>query len=247
MAMLLLKTEGEDTHLQDRGQPACGESGGFTLLELMVSIAIIGIIILIITGAMRLGFRSVNAGEKKIESLERIRSSLSIMGYQIQSEIPLIINDNGTKKYSFSGDKTSIQFPTNYSIWGGEKGYVTVTYSVDTDIRGKKTLYASESMVGLSGGGETKLLDAFDDISFEYFHKDPTMEQGEWVEQWTDDNSLPEKIRIHLLYGFRDLSITIPMRVKGSAAQLPQSAPGATPSPPPATQPVPAQTPFGPT
>ena len=243
-AMLFDKTDSEDVRLADNGRLA-GRTAGFTLLELMVSIAIIGIIILIITGAMRLGFRSVNAGERKIESLERIRSSLALIGYQIQSAMPLIITDNDTKKYSFTGEKTSLQFPTNYSIWGGEKGYVTVTYSIDSDNRGKKTLYASESMIGLSGAGETKLLEAFDDISFEYFYKDPTMEEGEWVEQWTDENSMPEKIRVRLLYGARDLSIIIPMRVKASTPPT-QAAPGSTTPLTPATQPTPVKKPFGP-
>jgi general secretion pathway protein J len=62
---------------------------GLTLLELIISITIIGIIILIITGAMQLSFRSVESGEKKIEALERMRSSLAVIDSQIQSEIPL--------------------------------------------------------------------------------------------------------------------------------------------------------------
>src|SRR3989337_1653647 len=59
-------------------------SAGFTLLDLIISITIIGIMVLIIAGATRLGFRSVDAGEKKIESLERMRSSLSLISSQIQ-------------------------------------------------------------------------------------------------------------------------------------------------------------------
>src|SRR3989304_6144706 len=52
-------------------QKLLNKSYGFTLLELLISIVMLGIMILIVTGAMRLGFRSVDAGEKKAESLER--------------------------------------------------------------------------------------------------------------------------------------------------------------------------------
>ncbi|MEW6416514.1 MAG: prepilin-type N-terminal cleavage/methylation domain-containing protein [Nitrospirota bacterium] len=193
---------------------------GFTLLELTISISIIGIIILIIAGAMRLGARSVASGEKKIESLERIRTSLNIIDSQIQSEIPLTYYDEeGGRKYYFKGDREFMQFPTNYSIWGGEKGYVIVTYKVESGDYGKKALYASENIVGIEDGRETKLLDAFDGIYFEYFYKDPTEEEGEWVEQWTDDVNIPEKVRLHLVEGTRDLSMIIPFRTRGSLAQ----------------------------
>jgi len=192
---------------------------GFTLLELTISIALIGIIVLIVVGAMRLGLRSVDSGEKKIETLERMRSSLNIIDSQIQSEIPLTYDDEGVKKYYFIGNKELLQFTTNYSIWSGQKGYVIVTYRVASDNSGKQVLYASENVVGLNNSREVKLSGIFDKIYFEYFYKGPTEEEGKWVEQWTDDVNIPEKIRLHLVEGTKDLTMIILMRVKGSLTQ----------------------------
>jgi prepilin-type N-terminal cleavage/methylation domain-containing protein len=192
---------------------------GFTLLELIVSFAIIGIIILIIIGAMRLGLRSVNSGEKRMASLERFRTSLNIIDSQIQSEIPLTYVEDVNTKYYFKGEREFMQFSTNYSIWGGEKGYVIVTYMVEPGENGKQVLYASENLVGLDAKRDTKLFDNFEEIYFEYFFKDPTEEEGEWVEQWTDDVNIPEKVRLHLIEGTRDLSIIIPFRARGSLSQ----------------------------
>jgi general secretion pathway protein J len=189
---------------------------GFTLLELMISIVLLVIIIVILVGAMRLGFRSVDSGEKKIESLERMRASFNIIDSQIQSQIPLTYDEEGVRKYYFTGEKDSLQFATNYSIWGGQKGYVIVTYRVSSEGSGKPVLYASENIVGVEGSRETKLLDAFDNIYFEYFYKDPTAEEGNWVEQWTDSSTIPEKIKVHLITGERDLSIIIPVRIRQS-------------------------------
>lgn len=202
------------------------EDYGFTLLELMISLVLLVIIIVIIVGAMRLGFRSVDAGEKKIESLERIRASFNIMDSQIQSQIPLSYDEEGIKKYYFIGEKDSLQFSTNYSIWGGQKGYVIVTYRVSSEGNGKPVLYASENIVGIEGSRETKLLDAFDDIYFEYFYKDPTEEAGNWVEQWTDSSTIPEKIKVHLVTGAKDLSLILPVRIRKS--MMPSSIPAST-------------------
>ena len=102
-----------------------GKDAGFTLLELTISIMLIGIIVLIIVGAMRLGMRSVEAGERRIDTFERSQSSLNIIDSQIQSFVPLTyVSEDGTNKYYFSGERESMQFSTNYSIWGGERGYV---------------------------------------------------------------------------------------------------------------------------
>ncbi len=209
-----------------RGKVVLRWDCGFTLLELIISIGILGIIILITAGAMRLGARSIASGEKKIESLERIRTSLNIIDSQIQSEIPLTYDEEGVRKYYFKGEREFMQFPTNYSIWGGEKGYVIVTYKVESGDYGKQALFASENIVGIEDGRETKLLDAFDGIYFEYFYKDPTEEEGEWIEQWTDDVNTPEKVRLHLIEGTKDLSMTIPFRTRGSLTQIPLGSTG---------------------
>jgi len=192
---------------------------GFTLLELLISILILGIIILIVAGAMRLGFRSVDAGEKKAESLERFMSSLNIIDSQIQSLLPLTSNEEGTVNSNFTGSRESLQFSSNYSIWGVQKGYVTVSYDVSSEDTGKPVLYATENIMGTEDSRETKLLNSFDEIYFDYFYKDPTEEEGKWVEEWTDAANLPEKIRLHLVAGQRDLSLIIPVRVRQSNVQ----------------------------
>ncbi len=195
-------------------------SGGFTLLELLISITLLGIIILIVTGATRLGFRSVDSGERKVESLERMRTSLNIIESQIQSEIPLTYTeDDGSRKFYFKGSADSMELSTNSSLLSGQRGYVLASYRVAADQNGKLALYLSENSIGMANKTETKLLDGFDKIYFEYFYKDPTSEQGTWVAQYPDDTSIPERIAVHIVRGAQDLSMIIPMRTPGSLAQ----------------------------
>jgi general secretion pathway protein J len=205
----------------------CLTSGeGFTLLEMVISLAILGIIVLIITGAMRLGFRSVEAGEKRIESMDRIRASLNVIDAQIQSEVPITYTDvDGSRRYYFEGDKTSMVFSTNYSLWGGETGYVLAHYKVDSDISGLQSLSISENIIGIESTRQTKLFDSFNEIYFEYYYKAPTDEEGSWVEEWTEDTDIPEKVRVHLIKGTKDISLIIPMRARGS---LTPQVPGRT-------------------
>lgn len=188
---------------------------GFTLLELIISITLLGLIVLITAGTIRLGYGSVNRGETKMESLERIRTSMDIIESQIQSQLPVTHIEDGVKKYLFKGDNKSLEFATNYSIWHGLAGYVAVSYIVETDyIKGKQVLLATEKIIGTDNKRETRLLDNFDDISFEYYYKDPTEEIGNWIRDWSDKEKMPDKIRINLSRGTQTTSIILHMRAK---------------------------------
>jgi prepilin-type N-terminal cleavage/methylation domain-containing protein len=230
---------------------------GFTLLELIISISMLVIIVVIISGAMRLASRSIAAGERKVETLERLRTSLSIINAQIQSATPLMYSDQGgqvlqgtqaakgtqaaqavqgaqgtqtaqaaqgtqstqsiqgAQKSYFKGSRSSLQLSTNYSIWGGQKGYVVVNYRVETNLTGKRSLYASEHIVGIEASRETKLHEGFDDIGFEYFDKGLVVgEPGTWVQEWTNDTTTPTKIRLYLLSGLKERWMVLPLRAR---------------------------------
>jgi general secretion pathway protein J len=192
---------------------------GFTLLELIISITLVAIIVLIISVAANLGYRSFNSGEKKMNAVERLRSSLTIIDAQIQSGVPLTLEEGGVKQYYFAGEQDSLKFSTNYSIWGGQRGYVIVNYRVDTDDRGKRTLFASEYKVGMENQKETKLLEGFDEITFDYYKQDATEEEGEWITQWVDEEMMPIRIRINLVRGSNSLTYIMPVRVGGAIGE----------------------------
>lgn len=167
-------------------------------------------------GAMRLGLRSIESGEKKTEQLERMRSSINIIDYQIQSQFPLTYTDeDGNKSYYFQAGQDFMQFATNYSIWSGGKGYVIATYKVIPEDN-KEALYVSENIIGLDEIRDTKLFDNYEKIYFEYFTRDLLTEEGKWVNEWTNEMSFPEKVKIHLIKDMNDFSMIFPIRTRGT-------------------------------
>lgn len=192
------------------------DSRGFTLLELMIAIAMTAIIVVIVAGAMRLGIQSVDRGEKRIDALERMRTSLNIIEAQIQSMTGLTYDDNGEKKRYFKAARDSLKFSTDYSIWGGQRGYTVVSYAVETGNDGKQTMKATENIAGMDKGTETPLLGSFDKVYFEYYSKGPTDEKGSWTDEWTDDINIPEKVKLHLVSGQNNFAFIIPVRAAAS-------------------------------
>ena len=195
-------------------------NSGFTLLELIISITLVAIIVLIVAGAASLGYRSFSSGEKKLNEIERLRASLIIIDAQIQSGVPLTLEDGGVKQYYFVGEKDSLKFSTNHSIWGGQKGYVIVSYKVETDDQGKKRLIASEYKVGMRIRKRQGFLRVLKEITFDYYRQDAVDEEGEWVTQWEDEEMMPTRIRLNLFMGANSLSYIMPVRVGGLIGSL---------------------------
>ena len=174
---------------------------------------------LIVFGALRLGHRSIEKAERTIDFLERMRTSLNIIESQIQSFIPLTYDDNGEKKLYFKGQKTSLQFSTNYSIWSGQRGYANVIYNIEQDYNGKIALYATENTISRQDPRKILLLRGFDEISFQYFFKDPLNEDGEWRDEWTETASLPDIVAIFLSERARKISINMHVKLKNKSLQ----------------------------
>jgi prepilin-type N-terminal cleavage/methylation domain-containing protein len=194
---------------------------GFTLLELLVSFALIGIIAAIIAGALKSGLDAVDKGDRKIESLERLRSSAHIISAQVQSQLPLtFLDDDGKKKFYFSGNRETLGFPTTYSIWKGLKGYVHVQYTIHTDENDKRYMTASERIIGTDHTVDTILFTELDDAYFEYFFRDPLNEEDtDWVQEWEDRDTIPEKIKMQVTYNGKVIPLFIPIRISGSSGR----------------------------
>jgi len=192
-----------------------GRQKGFTLLELLISITMIGLIMLIVTGAMRLSYRSVSSGEKRIDQLERLRMTAGIIAAQVQSSLPLKLEGDIEPKNSLSGQSDTLDLATNYSLWKGQSGYVLATYSIAPNPDGTQALSISEHTVGVEDMHQTELMSGFDEMRFSYYAKGVADSQGSWNDAWTDETLSPEKIRLVMKKGGRDMSITIPLRVRG--------------------------------
>jgi hypothetical protein len=164
---------------------------------------------------MRLGHRSAESGERKIESVERIRRSMGLIESQIQSSLPLTFEEDGETTRYFAGEKKALTIATNYSLWAGGKGYIIAEYTVRENPSGKEDLYVSERTVGTEAKTETVLLRDLDAIEFFYLDRGLSEEDKKWVEDWTDEEKEPDRVMVRVKQKAWDYSLVIPIRVGG--------------------------------
>jgi prepilin-type N-terminal cleavage/methylation domain-containing protein len=97
---------------------------GFTLLELILSLGIIGFIVAISLGSIRLGTSAQEAGQLKIDTFQRLRLIQNQLGQKIKSNYPVFMSREETlftsnnlkekpeRLLSFEGKENSLRFVT---------------------------------------------------------------------------------------------------------------------------------------
>lgn len=198
---------------------------GFTLLELLISIVIVSVIMTIMSGAVRLGLRVWDRGEKGIGETQRIRVIKTLMKQQIASmcteQILKAGNKPGAVPFIVRGETDYIAFLSNYAVLPDSEAIpVYAKYfiqSEDTD-----HLVIIEKHVGtlsneeLSELGEEEesfvLIRDVKDFTIKYLKK-KNDEIDEWQNSWNQgfqkDVSFPSAIKISFVFDNTPVSFIV--------------------------------------
>ena len=178
-------------------------SAGFTLLELMISLSLLGVMLAMVYSVFATALAAVPRGEEVAARSARMRAATSLLARQVRSIIsfPVEGEDESTPCY-FWGNPYSFEFVTAAPQHNGGEGLAKVTYSSDG------TSFAMREEVVFSAAaitGEQKtsvsavtLLDGLKSIRFQYLRLDGT--DSEWRDEWDpyEEQTLPGAIRVTL-------------------------------------------------
>jgi len=181
---------------------------GFTLLELMLSLAILGIVLLIIFGALRIGTRAWEKGEKDVAVHQRQRAVLSLLSQQIASACIYEIK-MGDDSFYFKGSENTMEFVSRSPIVPGAlTGVVFAKYTVqEGDAQGKKKLGLYEKDAGFlkeedleSNEDFLTLISGLEALRFEYLNGGDDGVEPQWQTVWdpSEKTGLPLAVKIVL-------------------------------------------------
>lgn len=183
---------------------------GFTLLELIISLTIVGLIVVIVFGSFRVGARAWEKGEKDVEVRQRQRIVLELIRRQLASACIGELEPGGLKPFFLKGENKSIEFISRVPMVPFNKiGMVYVKYFIKEKGRlDKESLLFYEQSISFPD--KKKELGDLDDedfavlitgvgsISFEYLKGRPAGEALEWQKNWDPetDEGLPLAVKI---------------------------------------------------
>ncbi|MFO7839163.1 MAG: prepilin-type N-terminal cleavage/methylation domain-containing protein [Desulfosalsimonadaceae bacterium] len=186
---------------------------GFTLIELLISITIIGVVLVIVMGALRIGINAWEKGEADIEAYQRQQIILELVKQQLASIQPSAIQkEEDETPYYFLGSRRTVEFVSAVSIVPGNRyGKVFVKYRIRGAGGGNKvsleiyetgllTAAGEESPFDPGDGAYHFLLEDMEGIRFAFLlQKDDA--PAEWVSSWDPEvveAKLPRAVRISL-------------------------------------------------
>lgn len=194
-------------------------SSGFTLLELMISLTIMGLILVLVFGALRIGARAWEKGERDVETHQRQRVVLDNLRRQIASvflrEIKAGEAEEGEAKGKvfFRGDSEGMEFMSRVPMSPLTRtGVVYVKYVVREDDGGDTRRLLLYEKDGVFVNLEEDLDDIEDDeffelitgaasIEFSYLYGfEDEDEELQWQDKWDNDSEkdIPAAIKIAL-------------------------------------------------
>ncbi|MCP4683193.1 MAG: prepilin-type N-terminal cleavage/methylation domain-containing protein [Desulfobacterales bacterium] len=184
---------------------------GFTLLELMISLTIVGLIMVIIFGTLRIGVRAWEKGEQDVDRYQRKRIVLELLKRQLASTFVRKIKKKEQEVFLLQGDDKSMVFISHIPlIPGNQFGMVHVKYLVEQDETGDGEclkfyeenvvlLEKDDDLSDLDDDDFLELISGVESITFEYIkHLEKDDEEPEWQEAWDleEDKGFPRAVKI---------------------------------------------------
>jgi len=178
----------------------------FTLLELVLAMAILAMLTTICYGAFFVASRSVQKGEVAVVTAQRLRVATDILIRQIKSAVPYPARNDDDEVFPFfRGDQSGMTFITANGRLGGG-GLARVRYDLARGEDGVDLMMSEDPYFGPDELGDedvdpralvaSALLTGFRGARFQYLLDDGA--DLEWRDDWDayEEDTMPTAIRI---------------------------------------------------
>jgi general secretion pathway protein J len=187
---------------------------GFTLIEVVVTMTILGLILLIISGTFRMGLSVWDRGEQAREEGQRQRTVTQLVSRQIKSVVPYKIKTQKAEGdyLAFEGKANSLKFVSALSLRAlRPEGFVFAIYEFqDGGQEGGRLVVYEKKVVNKDFFEEgpkdegVSVLVGLSDVRFEYFREEDKEKtrSAEWVQDWSakEEKALPRAVRMSITF-----------------------------------------------
>jgi general secretion pathway protein J len=202
---------------------------GFTLIEVIVTMTILGFLLVVVYGVFSLGRSAWEKGDLIREKYQKSRILSQLISRQVKSAVPFKVKtEKAEGNYLiFEGTAQSLKFVSALSLKSTRPEgliYAVYEYREGGEEGGKLVVYEqralSRNVVEEKPKEETgiSLLEGISSVRFEYYREeDPNQKRdAAWVEEWNakEENQLPRALRLTITprkgqEGKEETSITV--------------------------------------
>ncbi len=206
-----------------RAQP-----GGFTLVEVLMAISLVGLIMAMAYGGFRAGVRSTGSGEVLIEETNRLRVAHEFVRRQLSLAQPLIIESDQDVTIRFEGERDRVRFIApmpGYLSFGG--AYVQ-EFRLARGAQGLDLIFSYALLNGYEPGDLDRvdpvpILEGLASGGFEFLGFSEDALELFWDRVWPDSAVMPVAVLLDLelnqTNGLFWPELVTPLRIDSGATQ----------------------------
>lgn len=209
-------------------------SRGFTLLEVMLALLLLGLLLAGTVGAIRTAVHAMHSGEQAIDRTSRLRVAQEFIRRQVSRIMPLAFarDENTNSNFVFDGRRDFMRFVAPMPGYLSKGGPYVQTLSFAGNRRGGRQLLFTDQM--LNGYDENVkddeepavLIDQIADGRFEFRGVDEDGNLTDWSDQWDDPGVTPVMVRVVVKMmpeaGVEFPEMDIPLMLDAGAVRRPQ-------------------------
>ncbi len=184
---------------------------GFTLVELLVAITLLGLLSLVLFGGLRFGTRAWEAGNAAAERFAEIEVVQGLLRRQIaQATLPKSWDQNARKSAAFVGEPDRIRFVAPAFGRVGIGGLYSFELALRDADSGQKLelswrLYRPDEAPEFDRepsetSGRRALLEGIEQASFGYYGSSDPAESALWQDRWDEATQLPSLVSLKIAF-----------------------------------------------
>ncbi len=201
---------------------------GFTLVEVIVTMTILGFLLLVVSGVFSMGRSAWEKGDLIREKYQKSRILSQVISRQIKSAVPYKIKTEKAEGdfLVFEGTAQSLKFVSALSLKTlRPQGLVYAIYEYQEGGEGGKLIVYEQKALTKNFIDEKpkeesaiSLLEGVSSVRFEYYREEDPNQNREaaWVEEWNakEEKQLPRALRVTITprkgqEGKEEMSITV--------------------------------------
>ena len=170
---------------------------GFTLIEVMVSLAIVGLIMTFMFSGLSVGMDTWERGSGKILEIENRARVERLLRRQLSLASPAEFEGDDGAFVLFAGDNRRLEFVSAYSLIDGAVQARKIHYAVEDGrfLYYEQFLFDHEPDEITNRGGQ--LLAQFEDVEFRYLGSDRDGKLR-WIDEWESGTGLPGAVQVRI-------------------------------------------------